>query len=107
MVHRSSVNYTHKAGLMAQVVMKAHVGVQKVMLAWCVAVDQQWREDGRKAQIMGYRRVSDEQAPHPLSTEIVTVLSHHTIGMGPDYINSEISRTMRHNSIAVICQGCS
>ena len=39
-------------------------------------VDQQCRESNGKVKIEGYMRVSDEEAHHPLSTEIVTVLSH-------------------------------
>ena len=42
----------------------------------CVVVDQQCRESKGKAKIEGYMSVSDEEAHHPLSTEIVTVLSH-------------------------------
>ena len=43
-------------------------------------VDQQCRESDGKVKIDGYMRVSDEQAHHPLSTEIVTVLSHLATG---------------------------
>ena len=39
-------------------------------------VDQQCRESKGKAKIEGYMSVSDEEAHHPLSTGIVTVLSH-------------------------------
>ena len=52
----------------------------KVTLAQCVVEDQGGKESDKKMKIEGYRRVSDEQAHHPLSTEIVTVLSHHVIG---------------------------
>ena len=38
------------------------------------------RESEGKAKIEGYMSVSDEEAHHPLSTEIVTVLSHIAIG---------------------------
>ena len=34
------------------------------------------RESEGKAKIEGYMSISDEEAHHPLSTEIVTVLSH-------------------------------
>ena len=43
-------------------------------------VDQRCRESEGKVKIKGYMRVSDEEAHHPLSTEIVTVLSHIAIG---------------------------
>ena len=39
-------------------------------------VDQRCRESEGKVKIEGYMSVSDEEAHHPLSTEIVTVLSH-------------------------------
>ena len=39
-------------------------------------VDRQCRGSKGKAKIEGYMSVSDEEAHHPLSTEIVTVLSH-------------------------------
>ena len=39
-------------------------------------VDQQCRGSNGKAKIEGYMSVSDEEAHHPLSIEIVTVLSH-------------------------------
>ena len=43
-------------------------------------MDQRCRESEGKAKIEGYMSVSDEEAHHPLSTEIVTVLSHIAIG---------------------------
>ena len=51
----------------------------KVMSAWCMSGDLQWKEHDRKVKIGGHRRVSDEQTHHPLPTEIMTVLSHHVI----------------------------
>ena len=42
----------------------------------CIVVDRQCRESEGKVKIEGYMSVSDEEAHHPLSTEIVTVLSH-------------------------------
>ena len=46
----------------------------------CIGVDRRRRASEGKAKIEGYMRVSDEEAHHPLSTEIVTVLSHIAIG---------------------------
>ena len=46
----------------------------------CVGVDRRRRESEGKVKIEGYMSVSDEEAHHPLSTEIVTVLSHIAIG---------------------------
>ena len=46
----------------------------------CVGVDQRCRESEGKAKIEGYMSISDEEAHHPLSTEIVTVLSHIATG---------------------------
>ena len=43
-------------------------------------VDQQCRGSKGKAKIEGYMSISDEEAHHPLSTEIVTVLSHLATG---------------------------
>ena len=43
-------------------------------------VDRRCRESEGKAKIEGYMSVSDEEAHHPLSTEIVTVLSHIATG---------------------------
>ena len=43
-------------------------------------MDQQCRGSNGKAKIKGYMSVSDEEACHPLSTEIVTVLSHLATG---------------------------
>ena len=43
-------------------------------------VDRRWRESEGKVKIKGYMSVSDEEAHHPLSTEIVTVLSHIATG---------------------------
>ena len=39
-------------------------------------VDRQCRESEGKVKIEGYMSISDEEAHHPLSTKIVTVLSH-------------------------------
>ena len=39
-------------------------------------MDRQCRDSEGKAKIEGYMSVSDEEAHHPLSTEIVTVLGH-------------------------------
>ena len=50
-----------------------------VVLVGCIVVDQQCRENNRKAKIDGYTTISMNKAHHPLSTEIVTVLSHHVI----------------------------
>ena len=50
------------------------------MLVWCMLEDLWCKENDRKVKIGGHRRVSDEEAHHPLPTEIVTVLSHHVIG---------------------------
>ena len=81
-VHRSHVHQISKAGPME--VNAVHEQVQrlacKVMAAGCMVVDQQCRESDRKAKITGYMAVLNEQAHHPNSTEIVTVLSHHVIG---------------------------
>ena len=46
----------------------------------CIVVDQRCRESEGKAKIEGYISISDEEAHHPLSTEIVTVLSHIATG---------------------------
>ena len=46
----------------------------------CIVVDRQCRESEGKAKIEGYMSISDEEAHHPLSTEIVTVLSHIATG---------------------------
>ena len=46
----------------------------------CIVVDRRCRESKGKAKIEGYMSVSDEEAHHPLSTEIVTVLSHIATG---------------------------
>ena len=46
----------------------------------CIGVDRQCRESEGNAKIEGYMSVSDEEAHHPLSIEIVTVLSHIAIG---------------------------
>ena len=46
----------------------------------CVGVDWRRRESEGKVKIDGSMSVSDEEANHPLSTEIVTVLSHIAIG---------------------------
>ena len=46
----------------------------------CIVVDQQCRESEGKVKIKGYMSISDEEARHPLSTEIVTVLSHIVTG---------------------------
>ena len=43
---------------------------------WCIVVDRRCRESKGKVKMEGYMSVSDEEAHHPLSTEIVTVLSH-------------------------------
>ena len=42
----------------------------------CIVVDRRCRESEGKVKIEGYMSISDEEAHHPLSTEIVTVLSH-------------------------------
>ena len=46
----------------------------------CVRVDRRHRESEGKVKIEGYMSISDEEAHHPLSTEIVTVLSHIATG---------------------------
>ena len=46
----------------------------------CVVVDRRCRESEGNAKIEEYMSISDEEAHHPLSTEIVTVLSHIAIG---------------------------
>ena len=46
----------------------------------CIVVDWRCRESEGKGKIKGYMSVSDEEAHHHLSTEIVTVLSHIAAG---------------------------
>ena len=46
----------------------------------CIGVDRRCRESEGKVKIEGYMSVSDEEPHHPLSTEIVTVLSHIATG---------------------------
>ena len=46
----------------------------------CIVVDRRCRESEGNAKIKGYMSVSDEEAHHPLSTKIVTVLSHIATG---------------------------
>ena len=46
----------------------------------CIVVDRRCRESEGKVKIEGYMSVSNEEAHHTLSTEIVTVLSHIATG---------------------------
>ena len=46
----------------------------------CIEVDQQCRGSNGKVKIEGYMSISGGEAHHPLSTEIVTVLSHLVTG---------------------------
>ena len=56
--------------------------IERVQLSCECERDRMWSRwsGGGKAKIEGYMSVSDEEAHHPLSTEIVTVLSHIATG---------------------------
>ena len=50
------------------------------MQSECIVVDQRCRGSKGKVKIEGYMSISDEEAHHPPTTEIVTVLSHLATG---------------------------